>query len=229
MKNQLTDFKSICLVLENLIDLCNHQADFRNGVTDSTGTIDEGNVIAAQVMQQAGEALDKLKEMKINIDIERDVLKSMGDASTRKDEGHTSRHDGVHTSPAQPSDAPDICPYGHNNPHCNPNYKLSEIPVDENKLADDITRLVRLENGKGFCPGVTSNDAGKKIIEEIRPYLRTTAPVSSVDIEKRIYDVIEEKMAEFGDNPAECLAIIGEYIGLTRHFQLHGMRGDHVD
>jgi hypothetical protein len=41
-------------------------------------------------------------------------------------------------------------------------------------------------------------------------------PVSSAP-----YDKIGDIIAEFGDNPAECLSIIGELIGLARHYKLY--------
>ncbi len=68
-----------------------------------------------------------------------------------------------------------------------PQLHQREIRLNEEQLANDIARVVRLDSGKGFCPGITSNEIGKKIIDEIRPYLKreaqpTEIPVSRMEV-----------------------------------------------
>ena len=47
--------------LKRMLELCLHanRGAFENGVTDSTGTIDEGDVIAARIMDEASKAIAK--------------------------------------------------------------------------------------------------------------------------------------------------------------------------
>lgn len=42
---------------------------------------------------------------------------------------------------------------------------------------------------------------------------------------EQVWDKIEDIMAEFGDQPNECLAIIGEQIGLSRHAKRNEIEG----
>ena len=45
--------------LNGITEMCEMHGDFRNGVTDPTGTIDEGNVVAGRVIQSCRAALAK--------------------------------------------------------------------------------------------------------------------------------------------------------------------------
>lgn len=49
--------------IERALDLAVDQGDFRNGVTDSTGTIDEGNVKAGQILLEARRSLYTLRSL----------------------------------------------------------------------------------------------------------------------------------------------------------------------
>lgn len=44
---------------EAVLEMCVHHGDFRNGVTDPTGSIDEGNVIASRYLEALRLAIAK--------------------------------------------------------------------------------------------------------------------------------------------------------------------------
>ena len=50
--------------LGGITAMCEQHGDFRNGVTDPTGTIDEGNVVAGRVIKSARAALAKCEGVK---------------------------------------------------------------------------------------------------------------------------------------------------------------------
>jgi hypothetical protein len=59
MSVKLTLEEELIEVLESLYELCLN-GDFRNGVTDSSGTMDEGDV-------KAGERIDRARELLIKV------------------------------------------------------------------------------------------------------------------------------------------------------------------
>jgi len=67
----MKDIQSRLDALTALLYMCEVHGDFSNGVTDSTGTIDEGNVRSSEVIRSAWDALALLKA---DADIVRNLL-----------------------------------------------------------------------------------------------------------------------------------------------------------
>ena len=71
-----------------------------------------------------------------------------------------------------------------------------------------------------FIKIVEGYEAAKASSKAPQASSSTQQPDEYIPIETYIYDKIEDMIAEFGDDPKECLSIICEYIGLARHNNL---------
>ena len=99
------------------------------------------------------------------------------------------------------------------------NNEPREIRLNEESLANDIARVVRLDSGKGFCPGVTSNEIGKKIIDEIRPYLKREDSEISDNLRSRPNyheDDIEQLAFELAFELEEADLKANDYVTINR-------------
>ena len=53
LRRQHQRIEELEMAFRGFVEFCDAWADFRNGVTDPTGSLDEGNVIAAEQFRQA--------------------------------------------------------------------------------------------------------------------------------------------------------------------------------
>lgn len=57
------------------------------------------------------------------------------------------------------------------------------------------------------------------VLKALHTWLDQTDKIRGLEQEAKLVEKIEDMAAEFGDDPKQCLSIIGEHIGLFRHHQ----------